>query len=380
MKIAILTLPLHTNYGGILQAYALQTVLERMGHEVKVLNRDRSMRIAKWSYPIIIAKRIASKYILGHYRGEILIEHTFNKKLATIEQHTRRFSHRYIHNHYYCTLEDLGGFNTDAIVVGSDQIWNHIYAKNVCGSVVNAYLPFTTGKEMKRITYAASFGKDVWEYTTEETAKCRELVKQFDAISVREETGVKLSNEHLGVEAQCHLDPTLLLDADDYVRYLSIGAVPQSKGNLLLYIIDKDEKKMQVAESIANSKHLTPFEVNSRAEDTSTIHYCIEECIQPPVEQWLRGFYDAKYVVTDSFHACVFSIIFQKPFIVVGNKARGLARFESLLSKFNLTSRLVESVAQVDDELLNTPINWNDVQERLATLRIESMNYLKKYL
>ena len=85
-------------------------------------------------------------------------------------------------------------------------------------------------------------------------------------------------------------------------------------------------------------KGYIPFCVNSRIEEWDAP---IQECIQPPVEEWLRGFYDAEFVVTDSFHACVFSILFNKPFIVIGNEGRGIARFESLLKTFGLEERLV---------------------------------------
>lgn len=380
MKIGILTLPLHTNYGGILQAWALQTVLERMGHEVRVLNKKRRIIIDWECYPMIIAKRLVSRFLLRRYRAPIFYERHINHERDIVEQHTSVFVFKYIKSDYYKTKEDLAKTKFDAIVVGSDQVWSHIHAGNICGSVVNAYLPFTAGKKMIRISYAASFGKDQWEYTAEETCKCKELVKQFDGISVREESAIALCQDNLGVKAACHLDPTLLLNAEDYVKALAIDKVPHSKGNLLLYIIDNDDNKTKVADVIAEQMKLTPFAVNSRAEDMSGKSFSIEERIQPPVEQWLRGFNDAEFVVTDSFHACVFSILFHKPFIVIGNPDRGMARFENLLSKLNLTSRLVEASSQVDAELINAPIDWDDVHNRLALLRTESENYLKHYL
>ena len=98
--------------------------------------------------------------------------------------------------------------------------------------------------------------------------------------------------------------------------------------------------------------------------------------IQPSVEQWLRGFYDAKFVVTDSFHACVFSILFNKPFIVVGNENRGLSRFKSLLKMTKQEFRLISETTTVDlsDELLKAP----DVD--LSLLRNLSINFIKSSL
>ncbi|MDD5997556.1 MAG: polysaccharide pyruvyl transferase family protein [Bacteroidales bacterium] len=380
MKIGILTLPLHTNYGGILQAWALQTVLERMGHEVKVLNRNKKMSINWFIYPLKIIKRIVWRYIFNEKKNAIIYEIKKNEERSIKEKYTSKFVKKYINSLYYKTVIDLENLNFEAIVVGSDQVWSHEHARNICGSVINAFLPFTKGKQMKRISYAASFGKDYWEYTVEETTRCKEYIKSFDSVSVREESAISLCKQYFGVDAICHLDPTLLLNAEDYMKLLSIHEVPKSKGNLLLYIIDKTENKMHIVDSISSNLHLKPFEVNSRAEDTSGTIYPLEQRIQPPVEQWLRGFYDADYVVTDSFHACVFSILFQKPFVVIGNKQRGMARFESLLKKLNLESRLIDGYAQLTPSLIQSPIEWKEVSDRLDLLRMESMNYLKQNL
>lgn len=380
MRIAILTLPLHTNYGGILQAFALQTVLENLGHEVVVLNKKRRHKINWFIYPVLIAKRIVGRFILNRHKITILYEIKENRERDIIEKNTECFINEHIKSHYYKNISDLEQLNYEAIVVGSDQVWSKIHAGNICGSVINAFLPFTIGKQMKRITYAASFGKDFWEYSDTETIKCRELVKHFESISVREVSAVELCRKYLYARAKCHIDPTLLLDADYYIKKLKIKNIPQSKGNLLLYIIDYNKEKREIVNTISTQLQLTPFEVNSRAEDMSGINFTLEQKIQPPVEQWLRGFYDAEYVVTDSFHACIFSILFKKPFIVIGNKQRGLTRFDSLLALFKLESRLIEHVYQLSTDLILSPINWEDVTNRLAYFRTESMNYLKESL
>ena len=129
------------------------------------------------------------------------------------------------------------------------------------------------------------------------------------------------------------LDPTMLLDVQDYVDLVKRADIPKSKGTLLCYILDETESTTDLISRLASETGLVPFRGNSRVEDWSAP---LAERIQPPVEQWLRGFMDAELVVTDSFHACVFSILFHKPFVVVGNKERGLARVKSLLKMFGL--------------------------------------------
>ncbi len=329
MRIGILTLPLHTNYGGILQAYALQTVLERMGHEVVVIDTPN---VRPTPSLFTLGKRII-KRLLG-YRVGVFSERKHNRTYPIISQHTQPFIDKYIHRKVVHSPEELQESNFDVIVVGSDQVWRPKYY----GKIENAYLDFAKCWNIKRIAYAASFGTDDWEYSLEQTKECGELLKKFDAVSVREASGVGLCKEHFGVESLHVLDPTMLLEKEDYIHLIEAAATPKSKGTLLNYILDETPEKRALIEQIAKEKNLTPFRVNSRVEDRTAP---LEERIQPPVEEWLRGFYDAEFVVTDSFHACVFSILFGKPFVVVGNKERGMARFDSLLKMFGLEDRLV---------------------------------------
>jgi hypothetical protein len=113
--------------------------------------------------------------------------------------------------------------------------------------------------------------------------------------------------------------------------------------------------------------------------DPDNLNIDAEQRVQVPVEVWLQGFADAEFVVTDSFHACVFAILFNKPFIAYLNPERGGTRFESLLAKFNLLNRLLTtSDAFCPDEL--PPIDWADVNNRLCELRKSSMEFLRQSL
>lgn len=340
MKIGILTLPLHTNFGGILQAYALQTTLERMGHNVEVLQNTTNIGNTFHSLimPLVYAKRIA-RNILSENKIPIFFERKAKREIPIIRQHTDRFLAQYLKLREIKHLSEINPSDYDAIVVGSDQVWRAIYFKGMWQTnISDAFLDFTKGWEIKRIAYAASFGVDNWEYNKNETRLCADAAKIFDAISVREDSGVKLCREKLNVEATHVLDPTMLLNKDDYMTLVSAANTPESSGDMLCYILDPTPFKTFVVNKIATEQSLTPFNVNAQIDNHSLD---VNERIQPPVEQWLRGFHDAKYVVTDSFHACVFSIIFGKPFIAIGNASRGMTRFSSLLRQFGLESRLI---------------------------------------
>ena len=367
MKIGILTLPLHTNYGGILQAYALQTVLERMGHEVCLIEKKRKpFQLPLWKAPLVYGKRII-RNVTGH-PFPIFYEQKINREKPIVQQHTDRFIHKYIKRRFVDDFSEIKETDFDVIVVGSDQVWRPKYFKD---SIEHAYLDFTKDWNIKRIAYAASFGTDEWEYTPEQTRRCGELLKHFNGISVREDSGVDLCRTHFGVEAQQVLDPTMLLTKEDYIQLFENTDTPKSKGTLLNYILDETPEKLTLIDQIAKEKDLIPFRVNSKVENKKAP---LQERIQPSVEQWLRGFYDAEFVVTDSFHACVFSILFNKPFIAIGNEDRGTSRFTSLLSMFGLKDRLITGGTTFR---LNEGNDAN-ANKKLYSLRQKSMGFITK--
>ena len=371
MRIGILTLPLHTNYGGILQAYALQTVLERMGHEVHVIEKKRhllSMPIQKM--PFCYGKRIV-KNIIGR-KCPIFYEQKYNREQPIIRQNTDKFIKKYIHIAEYDDFSDIKESEYDAIVVGSDQIWRPKYFG--LNQIENAYLKFAEDWNIKRIAYAASFGTDEWEYNSKQTSECGRLLRMFDAVSVREDSGADLCKIHFGVKAQHVLDPTMLLNREDYIKLFEAADTPKSKGNLLCYILDETEEKKALIKRIADEKGLIPFNVKSQSDD---INSPVSERIQPSLEQWLRGFYDAEFVVTDSFHACVFSILFNKPFLAVGNTERGMSRFSSLICMLGLEDKLI-----MDNHMYKvfTDIDWNKVLSVLITKKNSAITFLSNKL
>ena len=371
MKIGILTLCLHTNYGGILQAYALQTVLERMGHEVIIFNKPAKKPKQNL---FTVLKRIIKK-TLG-YETVIFKETRDIKEYPIVNEFILDFRKKYLKEVQIYRLSNTSIFNLSCIIVGSDQVWRPQYFKRQWEeNMPNAFLAFTSGWNIKRVAYGASFGVDNWEYNSSETEAIRRIIHNFDIISVREETGVNLINDNLFAKATQVLDPTMLLDKDDYIRIIDNSQVPTSNGNLLVYILDNNAEKKRIVKTISKKKSLTPFSVNV---SNIPITAPIKERIKPSVESWLRGFFDTEFVITDSFHAVVFSIIFNKPFWVIGNKERGLSRFNSILKMFHLENRLLdESDLNVSFERLE-PIDWAEVNHIKDEWRSRSISLLKK--
>lgn len=369
MRIAILTLPLHTNYGGILQAYALQTVLERMGHEVTVITRDKRVPITTRLLFLSIPKRILSGFC--GKKVDVFREFKWNSIYKKISENIAPFIDKYIKqdNRF---LEKIKPTDYDVIVVGSDQIWRPKYIHNTLrSSVENAYLDFAKSWNIGRIAYAASFGTDDWEYSTEETDLIKPLLRKFNSVSVRELSGITLCRKFFDTAAEIVLDPTLLLSQCDYLSLCSLPIDENDKGILFNYVLDDSHDIDDFISEVAVEKGLVPKRVGAKIDDWSAP---IEDRIQPSVEKWLMGFKEASLVITDSFHACVFSILFHKPFIAIGNVSRGLSRFDSLFEQFELQDHLLTDLSMYSPaKSYSIP---DAVYKKLESLRAYSMTFL----
>ena len=250
MKIGILTQPLMNNYGGLLQNYALQTVLKEMGHEVYTLDRD----VAK---PAHLKCASIIKYSLHRLSGDKrrIRRWMTAKEKNIISQNTHPFIENYIQKtSKVTTTKELRKlhetYKFDVYIVGSDQVWRPQYSP----CISNYFLDFIPVNDpAKRIAYAASFGVDDWEFTRKETSLAKSLIKKFDSISVREDSAVNLCKQYFLVDAIKTADPTLLLNREAYEQLITHNDIKQSDGNLFVYILDKNPQKEYFIQKIANT-------------------------------------------------------------------------------------------------------------------------------
>lgn len=379
MKIAILTQPLHTNYGGILQCYALQTVLEGMGHSVTVLNRryakpgfkEMMMRFAS------LAKCLVRRCLMG--RKDIALtnpcaeNYNIHKKSESERRRyseIQRFIQEYIHlsrplrssNELKEYVESMG---FECILVGSDQVWREIYSP----CIEDFFLGFLPEDDKRlKITYAASFGTADTPISREHLENCVRLARRFLAISVREQSGVEIMKNCFGIDAKLSLDPTLLLSAEQY----RFPVERTNNGGLVSYILDDTDDKDAIILETSVALHLERKKIRLIASSQDDVTEL------PSIEEWLSSFANAEFVVTDSFHGCVFSIIYHKPFIAIANKDRGLERFTSLLGTFGLMDRLIFGHEDFicKKTLPHRPIDYKLVDIKHRSLIHDSKDYL----
>lgn len=374
MKIGILTQPLHTNYGGLLQAYALQVVLRRMGHDAWTEDRKPN--------PLTVLDKMKRLGFIRSLFGKQKIWIPNKEEELIIAQHTNRFIRENLQiteSISSTSKKQLEKYNFNAYVVGSDQVWRPKYSYGIG----NYFLDFVKKRNIKKIAYAVSFGVDDWEYTDKQTKKCRNLAQKFDAISVREDSAIGLCKNKLGVEAIHVLDPTMLLDKQDYIKLVEKDNILENRDSLMTYILDKSHVKSDIVNKVEQVLKLKTHSVMPKDKFENVGSEKINDCVFPAVTEWIRGFMDAEFVVTDSFHGTVFSIIFNKPFIVIVNEERGITRFRSLLKKFDLEERIIDTnnvSIGIVQKLISTTIDYNGVNLKLKEFKGFSRSYLNNQL
>ena len=201
----------------------------------------------------------------------------------------------------------------------------------------------------------------------------------FYKISANNPEYIKMRDSHAKL---INIYKEFLLSIEKYKQLVQKENVEVSPGNLKAYVLDRTPVKMAFVDKLSKQLGLTPFEVMPKRDMQmqKVTKQNIDDFVFPNPASWIRGFMDAKFVATDSFHGCVFSILFNVPFIAIGNEERGFSRFSSLLKMFELEDRLVTDVESFNFDLfIERKIDWYKVNTVLKTEGDISINYLKKY-
>lgn len=371
MKVALVIFRFGPSHGSILQTYALTRTLERMGHEVTIIDRQRPIRFVNYYSCLkrIIRAILAFRspfedYYLKEFPNVVMsklnlfIDEQLREQTVTVTRESE--------------LIAIGKLDYDAYVIGSDQTWRPKYVYNI----YNYYLNFVPKeRHVKKLAYAASFGTGEWEYSEEQTIRCCYLVNAFNGISVREKDGVSLCREHFGVDAKFVLDPTMLLKAEDYLKVI---ALEEKNGSYIGYnYLDFTIDKMKIVDFASKVLNVPARQVNSMTESPGAK---LKDRIAPSIDSWISGIANADFVIADSFHATVFAIIFHRPFLAIANERRGLSRFISLLSMVGLDERLLIDKCVFDEALIKKQIDWNSVDNKIKAMREKSILFLENSL
>ena len=380
-KVGIITILKCNNFGAELQAYATQKKLRLMGYDAEIIDmlyyKHPDFKKTKLSRPFVkqTMKEKVTEFVKFSILNPIIynIIPLFSKKMRI---RNKKFDNFHKENtklsKTYRTVDSL--YNKcddyDAYIVGSDQVWNPGTGMNI-----ELYFLSFTPKGKKRISYASSFG--VTRIPTQYADKFNKLLNGLDFISVREEAGVKIVEEVAQRKAELVLDPTLLLDKEEWMK-CSSGYNPNNEGYVLIYEVHPSEKIQQLALDYAQKNNLPVYRVGVRGMfnwETKGITNLVD--IGPA--DFVSLFENADIVFTKSFHGTAFSVNLGRNFYTVLSRAgKKNSRMTSLLSIMELESRIL---FQEDDEKISyEKYDVSKVQELLKAEREKSIGYLKTAL
>lgn len=365
MKIAVLTFWNSTdNYGQVLQGYALQRYLNKLGHEAFIVRYEE-----KKTYPAIFTDKGLKPYIKRVVKW-LLHHKDYNKQKNAFKKNQLRqfnlFKQRicYSEQRYFCYSELIHSFpEADMYITGSDQVWGRIPTMD---KEQPYYLKFGENST-KRIAYAASIGSsDFFDRNPEILVS---LTKDFSNISVRESSRLELFTK-AGIEATPVLDPVFLLNREDYISLIK----EQHTKGIFVYVVNihnGDEIKIDELKEIAAVKNL---------ELTATLssgYFPFSEClgsdinyIYPTIEEWISRIYSSEFVVTTSFHGIMFCLLLHKKFVYIPLKSefsKGNERVTSVLEMTGLSDRILESSYK---DIIDKDICWENV-DRIINEKID---------
>lgn len=348
----------NSNYGQLLQCWALQQYLELKGHE-----------------PFVI------KYLaLGEPWWKCHIRRILNRKAPVSVNDAKRdfegFRNRYFRfSKLYTSLKQIQSYppKYDAYIAGSDQIWVHSLDNNQ----VHPYFLNFGESQVKRIAYAPSFG--MTEYPAKDQNKLKNLLSNIDAISCREYSGVNICNK-IGFKATKVVDPTLLLTKDVYTKALHLHL--RDRCGLFIYSLNinsPEEIQWTALKLLAKEKCWEIFVTPASGYNEGTELFGNEvKYIYSTPENWLEQIANSELVVTTSFHGVVFSIIMHTPFVYIplsGEHSKSNNRVLDLLNDLQLGDRALTADKDIK-VLIDNAINWQEADLRLKKLRSESEDFI----
>lgn len=354
MKIDIITLHRVVNYGSVLQTYALQEVLKEKGNEVEIIDYyPERLHIMGMTKRIKDKSEKLKNNILWRNLCRIIMFPSYIMRFRVFKKFLKKYINLTSKTYYNAKelYDDVP--EADIYCTGSDQVWNSGWNEKIETPFFLDFVP----ENKKRFSYAASFGKSSLEEW--EKKQTKEMLIKYNNISMRELSGVKILEE-LGLDGINVLDPTLLLNKNEWMKIASNKY--KDKKYILVYNLNRNKKIDKYVEKLAKEKKLEVFYIS----------YALHEVIKKGkmkcnvcVEDFLALIANAQYVVTDSFHATAFSINFNTQFMIVFPEKYS-TRVESILKVTGLESRIVKNYQDISlaDEKIDFTIANNKLEEQ----------------
>lgn len=372
MKVGLLTLRFHSNFGFLMQAYALQKAVKKLGHEPYHFY-IKEEPVPLFEKIVIFFKRLARNLFWGA-KYQLFPYYPTNSDRMIKDKNTWNFINDNISlSPYIPSLKTKYAKKIplyDAYIVGSDQVWRKEFTEDI-----RCYFFSFAPQGSKKMSYAASFGKNTISYSNRIKRECKNLLKEFSYVTVREDDGIRMCKEYFDCDSTMVVDPTLLLTSEDYSLLIKDpDTLLDKEPYVFTYILRPNKEKLDFINRFAKDRHLKVINIMPKVlEKVGKKH--LSECVYPSISTWLKGFSQAEFVITDSFHATVFSIIFHRQFYVVNDNYGGKTRIPSLLNSLGISGRYS---CDYNDIIIS--IEYDEVEKILKSRRKTSIEILSDFL
>ena len=321
----------NVNFGAVMVPFALCKAVRQLGYQPEVIN-------------FVPDDFLNDKSGFEDFRNKFMVRTKLCRTKADLERQSKNF---------------------ERLIVGADQVWRWTYN--------GKYMLNWAYGNKTLISYAPSFGSDIYEGKEEEIKAGRELLARFDAVSVREKSGVKICKDIFKINAEQVLDPTLLLNAEDYQEIIDNEQIKPVGRKYIGFMLLDEEKAAEIKqEQILPELKKDYLFVDVLRDGNGKFN---------TVGTWLDRMKNAEYIIADSFHACVFAILFKKPFVCITRDFGGNSRIESLFDTLHISrGRFCKNLQEIRTEDLQTPIDYPEVYRYLEENRRQSRAYLEKAL
>lgn len=360
-KIGIMTWFSYNNYGTLLQVYALSKIIEKMKYEPQIINYLPKIR--RTNLFDVKVNQIATKMYKSKHKNKYI------ESLQKITQKCTDFKKNNFKLTKLCDSEiDLVDVSKNhlAVICGSDQIWSPLSFDK------HYFLDFVDNG--KKIAYAPSFGvSEIPENLLEKTA---ELINNFEYLSSREIKGQEIIKKISHKESKLVVDPTLLLSKKDWINELNLNK--KESNYIVCYFLENKKEYYLTAKTIAKKMNSQIIIIPGNIHYLDQNKYKYLNICDP--KEFIELIMNAKFVLTDSYHGTLFSINFNKNFLVFkrfkdDKKNSQNSRIYTILKEYNLFNRMYDKNMSIDD-LLNDEINYKNINKVLLKKRKESLEFL----
>lgn len=375
----------HNNYGTSLQAYAMLRKIQHLGYQVEVINYVKRLSLIQKIKFVLNAIRVGEgKEIIDRLTAKNILKKypqyaaNIAERTKAVDEYKKKKLLPLFHDYIGYEALHAGSCNYDAVIVGSDQVWTPMSLPNKFFNLL------FVDDSVRKVAYASSFGvSEIPDFQKKATG---EYLDRFAYIGVREQRGKEIVDSLSHKTAQVVADPTLLLTREEWEDEIKDARPCETEPYIFCYFLGTNQQARKAAIKLKEKTGYKIITIRHMDEYVPEDEHFGDEApyfVDP--NDFVRYISKAAYVCTDSFHCSVFSIIFHRQFMTFyrfsnTSKTGRNSRIDSLFNVLGVNKKHIYNNNADITEMINEPIRWQDVDDKLSLLRKESIAFLSNEL